>query len=193
MADAGRGRRPRDPGNASSRRRARRGALRRRGRAEADDEYYLRCVGRPVERQLPQGARNGTRTVVPGYGARTRRRSIHVEVRIQVWERSDVVKAPTSSLFRHGDGWAVFVHRRQTRTAETGRGRAENRPRSADHRRIAIRRSCRRLSELDDRRRRPSDSARLFVSERRPAHSAAGPDRVIISRSAAVWRAYSRK
>jgi HlyD family secretion protein len=32
-----------------------------------------------------------------------------VEVRIVVWEGQDVVKVPTSSLFREGDGWAVFA------------------------------------------------------------------------------------
>jgi HlyD family secretion protein len=32
-----------------------------------------------------------------------------VEVRIVVWEAPEVVKAPTSSLFRHGEQWAVFV------------------------------------------------------------------------------------
>jgi HlyD family secretion protein len=32
-----------------------------------------------------------------------------VEVRVVVWEGQDVVKAPTSSLFRHAGGWAVFV------------------------------------------------------------------------------------
>jgi HlyD family secretion protein len=31
-----------------------------------------------------------------------------VEVNVIVSERPDVVKAPTSALFRHGDGWAVF-------------------------------------------------------------------------------------
>jgi HlyD family secretion protein len=31
-----------------------------------------------------------------------------VEVRIVVWERDDVVKVPTSSLFRHEGEWAVF-------------------------------------------------------------------------------------
>ncbi len=32
-----------------------------------------------------------------------------VEVRIVIWEREDAVKVPTSSLFRDGDDWAVFV------------------------------------------------------------------------------------
>ncbi len=31
-----------------------------------------------------------------------------VEVRIIIWEREDVLKVPTSSLFRRGDQWAVF-------------------------------------------------------------------------------------
>lgn len=32
-----------------------------------------------------------------------------VEVRIVVWEREEVVQVPTSSLFREGEDWAVFV------------------------------------------------------------------------------------
>lgn len=32
-----------------------------------------------------------------------------VEVRIVIWENNDVLKIPTSSLFRHGEEWAVFV------------------------------------------------------------------------------------
>jgi HlyD family secretion protein len=32
-----------------------------------------------------------------------------VEVRIVVWESPDAVRVPTTSLFRKGDGWAVFA------------------------------------------------------------------------------------
>jgi len=32
-----------------------------------------------------------------------------VEARVVTWEQPDVVKVPTSSLFRHGEQWAVFV------------------------------------------------------------------------------------
>jgi HlyD family secretion protein len=32
-----------------------------------------------------------------------------VEVRIVVWEKADALTVPTSSLFRSGDQWAVFV------------------------------------------------------------------------------------
>ena len=39
-----------------------------------------------------------------------------VEVRIVIWEGQDVLKVPTSSLFRQGDAWAVFA-------AESGRAR----------------------------------------------------------------------
>ena len=35
--------------------------------------------------------------------------AFRVEVRIVVWEKADVVKVPTSSLFRVGADWAVFV------------------------------------------------------------------------------------
>jgi HlyD family secretion protein len=32
-----------------------------------------------------------------------------VEARVVIWEQPDVLKVPTSSLFRQGDGWAAFV------------------------------------------------------------------------------------
>jgi HlyD family secretion protein len=32
-----------------------------------------------------------------------------VEVRIVVWQSDSVLKVPVGALFRHGDGWAVFV------------------------------------------------------------------------------------
>ncbi|MEM7355946.1 MAG: HlyD family efflux transporter periplasmic adaptor subunit [Acidobacteriota bacterium] len=32
-----------------------------------------------------------------------------VEVRIITWEEDDILRAPTSSLFRQGDGWAVYA------------------------------------------------------------------------------------
>jgi HlyD family secretion protein len=35
--------------------------------------------------------------------------AFRVEVRIIVWERGDVLKVPTSSLFRRGEKWAVFT------------------------------------------------------------------------------------
>ncbi len=47
-----------------------------------------------------------------------------VEVRVVVWEGGDVVKAPTSSLFRQGEKWAVFVAqggRARLREVEVGR------------------------------------------------------------------------
>jgi len=31
------------------------------------------------------------------------------EVRIVIWDGDDVVQVPTSALFRHGEGWAVYV------------------------------------------------------------------------------------
>jgi HlyD family secretion protein len=39
-----------------------------------------------------------------------------VEIRVVVWEQMDVISVPIGSLFRRGDGWAVFV-------AENGRAR----------------------------------------------------------------------
>ncbi len=33
-----------------------------------------------------------------------------IEARVIVWQRDQVVRAPTSSLFRHGADWAVFVN-----------------------------------------------------------------------------------
>jgi HlyD family secretion protein len=47
-----------------------------------------------------------------------------VEVRIVVWQAEDVVLAPTSSLLRQGDEWAVFVvegGRARLRPVEVGR------------------------------------------------------------------------
>jgi HlyD family secretion protein len=32
-----------------------------------------------------------------------------VEVRVVVWEAPDVLRVPTSALFRHADKWAVYV------------------------------------------------------------------------------------
>jgi HlyD family secretion protein len=32
-----------------------------------------------------------------------------VNARFILWQADDVLRVPTSSLFRHGDGWAVFV------------------------------------------------------------------------------------
>lgn len=48
-----------------------------------------------------------------------------VETRIVLWEGEDVLQVPTGSLFRHGDGWAVF--------AVEG-GRARLRPVAVGHR-----------------------------------------------------------
>ncbi len=46
-----------------------------------------------------------------------------VEVRVVIWESDDVLKVPTSSLFRHGDGWAVFaVADGEARLQEVGIG-----------------------------------------------------------------------
>ncbi len=45
--------------------------------------------------------------------------AFRVEAKIVIWEQPDVLKVPSGSLFRSGDGWAVFV-------AE--RGRAHFRP-----------------------------------------------------------------
>lgn len=36
-----------------------------------------------------------------------------VEVRIVVWEGSSALQVPASALFRHGDGWSVFVVERE--------------------------------------------------------------------------------
>jgi HlyD family secretion protein len=46
-----------------------------------------------------------------------------VDVRIIVWQASDVLTIPTSALFRHGEGWNVFVvehGRARTRDVELG-------------------------------------------------------------------------
>ncbi len=47
-----------------------------------------------------------------------------VDARIVVWERSDVLKAPTGALFRQGERWAVYVvqdGRAVRRTVQIGR------------------------------------------------------------------------
>jgi HlyD family secretion protein len=47
-----------------------------------------------------------------------------VEARFILWQRDDVLQVPDSSLFRHGDGWAVFVvenGRAVRRAVEVGR------------------------------------------------------------------------
>ncbi|MGH7964179.1 MAG: efflux RND transporter periplasmic adaptor subunit [Candidatus Binatia bacterium] len=46
-----------------------------------------------------------------------------VETRIIIWEQNDVVKAPASALFRHGQTWGVFVidaGRARVRAVEVG-------------------------------------------------------------------------
>jgi HlyD family secretion protein len=32
-----------------------------------------------------------------------------VDASIVIWESENVLKVPSSALFRHGDGWSVFV------------------------------------------------------------------------------------
>lgn len=47
-----------------------------------------------------------------------------VEVRVVVWQEKDVLKTPTSSLFRRGEDWAVFTvenERALLRMVEIGR------------------------------------------------------------------------
>jgi HlyD family secretion protein len=51
-----------------------------------------------------------------------------VEAHIVVWEAPSVVRVPISALFRHGEGWAVFVvagGRAQLRSVELGERGAE--------------------------------------------------------------------
>ena len=54
-----------------------------------------------------------------------------VEARIIIWESKDVLKALSSALFRHGDGWSVFVieegiaHRREVETGHRSQFEAE--------------------------------------------------------------------
>ncbi|MDE3154182.1 MAG: efflux RND transporter periplasmic adaptor subunit [Acidobacteriota bacterium] len=46
-----------------------------------------------------------------------------VETRVVIWQRTNVLKVPTSALFRHGDRWAVYVDqggRARLRTVEIG-------------------------------------------------------------------------
>jgi HlyD family secretion protein len=71
-----------------------------------------------------------------------------VEVRIVVWEGRDVLQVPTSALFRHGDGWSVFV---------IERGRARQRDVRVDHRGTFETEIVRGLSDGDVVVRNPSD------------------------------------
>jgi HlyD family secretion protein len=54
-----------------------------------------------------------------------------VEARIIIWESKDVLKALSSALFRHGDGWSVFIieegiaHRREVETGHRSQFEAE--------------------------------------------------------------------
>jgi HlyD family secretion protein len=50
-----------------------------------------------------------------------------VEVSVVIWQTDDVLKVPTSSLFRHGDGWAVFaVNGGKAELREVGIGHRTN-------------------------------------------------------------------
>ena len=49
-----------------------------------------------------------------------------VEVRIVIWRADEVTTVPVGSLFRRGDGWAVFVVQRGT--APNVRGRRARSP-----------------------------------------------------------------
>jgi HlyD family secretion protein len=47
-----------------------------------------------------------------------------VETRVVIWDRPDALQVPISSLYRQGDGWAVFLvenGRARLRTIEVGR------------------------------------------------------------------------
>ena len=61
--------------------------------------------------------------------------SYRVEVRIVIWRADDVTSSvPVGSLFRRGDGWAVFVvdsGRARLRTVELGQRNGDVRRRSS--------------------------------------------------------------
>jgi HlyD family secretion protein len=71
-----------------------------------------------------------------------------VEVRIVVWEGRDVLQVPTSALFRHGDGWSVFV---------VEQGRARQRDVRVGHRSTFETEIVQGLNEGDAVVRNPSD------------------------------------
>jgi HlyD family secretion protein len=54
-----------------------------------------------------------------------------IEARIVVWQAEDVLRVPSSALFRRGEGWAVFVvdggraHRRDVAVGARGPFEAE--------------------------------------------------------------------
>jgi len=61
--------------------------------------------------------------VDPPAAARHLGDGFRVEVRVVIWREQTVVKVPTGSLFRRGDGWAVFrvdADRARLQTVELG-------------------------------------------------------------------------
>ncbi len=50
--------------------------------------------------------------------------AFRVEAEFLIWEAEEIMQAPTSALFRHGDGWAVFVvDNGRAQLRQVGRGR----------------------------------------------------------------------
>jgi HlyD family secretion protein len=45
----------------------------------------------------------------PATAGRALGEGYRVEIRIVVWEHTDVVKVPVAALFRHAEDWAVFA------------------------------------------------------------------------------------
>ncbi len=84
-----------------------------------------------------------------------------VEVRVVIWESPNVVKVPTSALFRHGEQWAVYV--------------IDRRPGAADPRRVGTPDGSVRGSDLGARRRRSRDSPSRRHARRRRSRARTTP------------------
>ena len=80
-----------------------------------------------------------------------------VEARFVLWEGKDVLQLPTSALFRHGEGWAVFALEGGRARTDAGRDRPARRAGDAGAvraRRPATRSSAIRTTRLERRRAR---------------------------------------
>jgi HlyD family secretion protein len=84
--------------------------------------------------------------------------AFRVEARVVIWEADDVLRVPTSALFRHGDEWAVFV---------VADGRARLRPVQTGHRNTNEAEVLDGLEEGDEVVVHPSDKVADGVAVRR--------------------------
>jgi HlyD family secretion protein len=83
------------------------------GESTVLDATVLRIEPAGFTKMSALGVEEQRVNVVLGLADRTACASLgdayRVDVRIVIWESADVLKVPTSALFREGDQWAVFV------------------------------------------------------------------------------------